>query len=106
MVTSNIGRVILDVAAINYKSRRIGPAPIAIHFPRLVAGRVDHCRIDIGRENLNGPRPANFGVLVQVRALQKLRAPSVLKAATCRAVEPPWHQMLPSLGIQVVDYAR
>ena len=61
LVTSIIGRVILDVAAINYKSRRIGPAPIAIHFLHQVAGRVDHRRIDTGWENLNGPQPANFG---------------------------------------------
>jgi hypothetical protein len=38
----------LDVATINYKSRRIGPAPIAIRFLHQVAGRVDNRRIDTG----------------------------------------------------------
>ena len=48
--------LILDVITIRH--RRLRLAPIAIHFLHLVAGRVDHCRIDIGRENLNG-RPAS-----------------------------------------------
>src|ERR1700675_4576095 len=51
----------MDVAAINYKSRSIGPAPIAIHFLHQVAGRVDHRRIDTGWENLSGPRPTKTG---------------------------------------------
>src|SRR5271168_5560160 len=46
--------LILDVITIRH--RRLRLAPIAIHFLHLVAGRVDHCRIDIGRENLNGPQ--------------------------------------------------
>jgi hypothetical protein len=61
----------LDVAAINYKSRRIGPAPIAIHFLHQVAGRVDHRRIDTGWENLNGPQPATSGSSPHVVAFRR-----------------------------------
>jgi hypothetical protein len=60
LVCHGSSHLILDVTAIRYKSRRIPLAPIAIHFLDLVAGRVDHRRIDTGRENLNGPQPAQL----------------------------------------------
>ena len=57
----------MDVATINYKSRRIGPAPIAVRFLHQVAGRVDNRRIDTGWENLNGPHPAFSKAVIQKR---------------------------------------